>query len=110
MIEGVDRDAPMEVNDRGGKQSATPYAFDLIDALAMFELARVHAEGAKKYGPLNWRRIEARSHLNHALQHAFAWLANDTQDDHLSHAVTRMFMALAVNLQGGPIDDNKEDV
>ena len=97
-IAGIGRDVPVEVNAQGGSQSTTPYAFDLIDPLAMFELARVHAQGDAKYGRFNWRKIEARSHVNHALQHLYAWLADDEGDDHLAHAATRCMMALAMEL------------
>jgi hypothetical protein len=96
MIDGVGPDAPLETNDRGGKQSASPYRFDLIDAKAIFELAAVLKRGADKYGVDNWRAIPTESHLNHMIQHAYAYLAGDTSDDHLAHALCRAMMALAM--------------
>jgi tagatose-1,6-bisphosphate aldolase non-catalytic subunit AgaZ/GatZ len=75
----------------------------LVDPQALFNLARVLAYGAKKYGENNWRSLTVQEHLNHALQHIYAYLAGDFQDDHLGHAQCRVHMALAVLLQGGPI-------
>jgi len=89
-------------NEAGGKQSALPYRFDLIDAKAMFALAGVMYEGTKKYDVDNWRKISVDEHLNHAESHIWAHKAGDKQDSHLSHAYTRMMMALAVSLQNKP--------
>jgi hypothetical protein len=86
-------------NEQGGKQSRLDYRFDLIDAKALFELAKVMHEGAQKYERDNWRKISAEDHLNHAVSHIFAHLAGDEQDDHLSHALCRCHMALGVYLE-----------
>lgn len=101
MIKGVGPDAPVTSNENGGKQSATPYAFHLIDPLAMFKLAEVFAYGATRYKRDNWRYLEVEEHLNHALQHIFAYMAGDTQDEHLEHAMWRLHAAVAVKEQGG---------
>lgn len=105
MIKGVNH-SEITTNTSGGKQSRLDYRFDLIDANAMFELARVMYEGAQKYDKNNWRKIDAESHLNHALSHIFAHLAGDNQDDHLSHALCRCHMALAVSMQEKPDEMN----
>lgn len=97
-IKGVGPDAPIQVNEQGGKQSATPYRFDLLDAPAMFRLAEVLAYGATKYGDNNWRAIPVQDHINHALQHVFAYQAGDGSDDHLGHALCRMMMAVATEM------------
>lgn len=96
MLEGVGADVPLEENEAGGKQSAIPYAFHLIDSRAIFALAKVLAEGEIKYGKDNWRKIECESHLNHALMHMYAHLAGDEQDKHLEHAFCRLMMAVGV--------------
>lgn len=96
MIRGIGPDTPKEVTEQGGKQSWTPYRFDLLDPLAVFALARVAANGAREYGEGNWRLIECNDHLNHALQHIYGHLAGDTQEDHLSHALCRLMYAVAV--------------
>lgn len=94
-------DAPVTTNEHGGSQSDVPVRFDLIDAKAMFEMAKVLDHGAKKYGANNWRLIPVEDHLNHLLMHAYAYLAGDRTDDHLSHALCRATFALGVSLQPG---------
>ena len=96
MIPGLGKDASVSVNERGGKQSALPYRFDLIDPHALFALAKVLHMGAEKYGEDNWRNITVREHLNHLLAHVYAYLAGDTQEEHLEHAFCRAMMALAL--------------
>ena len=97
-IFGVTPDAPVITNEKGGKQSASPYAFELLPPYALFEAAKVARHGADKYGETfgdrNYTKIDSKSHLNHALQHIYAYLAGDTSDDHLSHALVRMLFAV----------------
>lgn len=100
MIKGVGKDAPTTVNERGGKQSAMIYDFTQIDPLVMLQLANILHEGGEKYGKFNWKKIEANDHLNHALQHIFAYLAGDEQDDHLGHALCRLMFAIVVERDG----------
>lgn len=95
----VSPDAPTTVNGKGGAQSLVPVRFDLIDARAMFEMASVLHTGAVKYGENNWRLIPVNEHLNHGIMHAYAYLAGDRTDDHLSHMLCRATFALGVSLQ-----------
>ena len=95
-VNGVGPDAPTITNDRGGSQSHVPYRMDLVDGPAILRMAAVLAEGAERYGAENWRQIEVRDHLNHLIVHAYAWLAGDRSDDHLSHAMCRAMFAAAV--------------
>ena len=92
-IPGVGPNVPTVTNDKGGMQSHTPYGFHLLAPRAMFSMSAVMAEGAKKYAPDNWRKISIPEHLNHAMQHIFAYLAGDTQENHLAHAHCRIMMA-----------------
>lgn len=98
-VSGVGRDEPTVVNDKGAKQSRTLYAFDLLDPHAMFEMTKSLKEGAEKYGVDNWRGISVRDHLNHMLIHAYAYLAGDKSDDHLSHIMCRAMFAQAVDIE-----------
>lgn len=91
-------DAPTVTNERGGSQSHIPVRFDLIDPKALFAMAAVLHEGAEKYGEDNWRLIDIRDHLNHAMMHINAYLAGDTSDDHLSHLLCRATFACGVAL------------
>lgn len=88
----------IHVNEFGGKQSSTPFRFDLlrgIAAKAMFKLAGVLDYGARKYADDNWHNVSPQDHLNHALTHAFAWLAGDKKEDHVSHFHCRALMFAA---------------
>jgi hypothetical protein len=99
-IDGVGKEAPTVTNAAGAKQSATLYRADLLPPLATLAVAKVLAEGAAKYGDNNWRKIPTGDHLNHAMIHVLAFLAGDTQDDHLQHAACRLLMALETELTG----------
>jgi hypothetical protein len=112
MFKDVGPDAPIVENERGGKQSKTAYRFDLVDASASLHLARIFDYGAKRYAPDNWRKISVKDHINHALLHINLYLAGDTQDDHLGHAMWRMHAADAVAISEGydwRQADEKED-
>lgn len=97
-------DAPSTTNERGGSQSLIEVRFDLIDGPAMFEMAHVLHSGAIKYGENNWRKIDVRDHINHAIMHGYAYLSGDDSDHHLSHLLCRSMFAQAVELQGGPLN------
>jgi len=61
--------------------------FDLITPIGLRRLAETCAEGAKKYGDHNWEDgMPASVMLNHAIRHAYLWLAGDNSEDHLAHA------------------------
>lgn len=95
MIKGVEADAPIVMNEKGGKQSQSSYAFHLIDTEAILDLAEVLAEGAKKYERDNWRRIPSEEHFNHMIIHYYAWLKGDQSDNHLGHMFCRAMMTYA---------------
>lgn len=108
VIDGMGKEAETVINELGGKQSKIPYRFDLFDAKAMFEVAKVLKEGFDKYGSdENWRAIPVNEHLNHLLAHVYAYQAGDISDEHLSHAMCRAMFALAVDIQGGPRQTEK---
>lgn len=93
------RDAPIVINENGAGQSYIPTRFDLVDGKAMFEMAKVLHEGAEKYGANNWRGIPIDDHLNHLIMHAYAYLAGDRSDEHLSHIMCRAMFAQAVEIE-----------
>ena len=100
-IKGINKDTEIVEAEPGcqGKQSPTYYRFDLLDTNAMFILTEILSTGAAKYGEDNWRKIPVRNHLNKAMIHIFSWLSGNKEDDHLGHALCRVFMALAVQHQ-----------
>lgn len=97
-VKGMDKDAPTVTNASGASQSHLPYRFDLFDGPAMFRMAEVLDEGARKYGENNWRGIPVEDHLNHMIAHAYAYLSGDDSDDHLSHVMCRAMFAQACQI------------
>lgn len=95
-------EAPTHTNEKGGSQSHIPVRFDLIDGKAMFAMAAVLHAGAEKYGANNWRLIDIDDHLNHLIMHAYAYLAGDRSDEHLSHIMCRAMFAQGVYYQENP--------
>lgn len=100
-IKGVGPEAETVYNELGAGQSHLPYRFDLIDPQALFKIAEVLHQGAEKYGANNWRGIPVEDHLNHLIAHAYAYLAGDRSDDHLSHVGCRAIFAAGVALTEG---------
>lgn len=99
-VKGVSPDYPIITNEKGAKQSDSPYRLDLVDPKALLAIGEVLKQGAEKYGEDNWKGIDLNDHLNHALVHIYAHLAGDTSDDHIGHAATRMIFALSKKLEG----------
>ena len=98
FVEGVGSDAPTITNENGAKQSHSPYRMDLIPPLATLAVAGVLCTGAVKYGEDNWKGLPLKDQLNHAMTHVMAFLAGDTQDDHMEHFACRAMMALEIHL------------
>jgi hypothetical protein len=108
MLEGMGPDQPIIIAENGAGQSDIPYRMDLLDARALMAAAQVLHTGAEKYGAGNWRDLPIRDHLNHMLAHAFAYLAGDDQDDHLSHVLCRALFALGCELDGKKLELESE--
>jgi len=99
-IPGVGPETQTVTNAKGGKQSDTPYGLNLIPPLAILAESKVLKTGAEKYGEGNWKRIEIKDHLNHALQHIYAYLAGDRSDNHLANLACRAHFALELEEEG----------
>ena len=66
---------------------ASNVRYDLITPIGLRRLAETCAEGAIKYGEINWQKgIPASQMLNHAIRHLYLWLEGDDCEDHLAHA------------------------
>lgn len=67
----------------------------------MFAAAEVAQYGAERYdekpGERNYVLIPTCDHINHAIQHLYAYLAGDTSDLHLAHALVRCMFAYEVD-------------
>ena len=74
----------------------------------MFAAATVAQYGAEKYGEdfyhRNYTKISPEEHINHAIQHLYAFLAGDESDDHLGHAIVRSMFAFEVNHERNKTD------
>ena len=96
-------DAPVIENENGGRQSSTSYAFHLLPIDAIFAAAEVAKSGADKYGETfgnrNYTKIPVEDHINHCIQHLYGYLAGDTSDDHLAHAIVRAMFAYDVAMR-----------
>ena len=96
-VHGVGPDTPTVTNQAGGKQSDTPFAFHLLPLSSVFAAAEVAKAGADKYGETfgnrNYLKISPEDHINHCIQHLYAYLAGDSSDDHLAHAIVRAMFA-----------------
>lgn len=90
-------------NEAGGKQSLSAYGFHLLPTGAIFAAAGVALQGAQKYGETrkarNYTKISTDEHINHCIQHLYAYLAGDVSDDHLAHAIVRAMFAYECGLE-----------
>ena len=84
----------IDVNEKGGKQSAVSERCDLLPPRALLAAARVLAQGAAKYGEENWRLLPVKDHVNHAIRHLLLSRTDDTSEPHLEHAACRILFAL----------------
>ena len=59
--------------------------FDLLPVNAIFRLAKHFENGARKYGPNNWRKgIPLSRYLDSMMRHAFKFAGGLEDEDHLS--------------------------
>lgn len=85
----------------------------LIPPSALIEMARGFADGARKYGPFNWRGkpVRARVYTAAAMRHILLWAdreenASDSNVHHLGHAMD--CLAILVDAQrGGDMHDDR---
>jgi len=73
-----------------------PNPFVIIQTIAgrlMYGITK--GNNGKGYKTNNWRLINREEHLNHAMNHLYALIMGDTQDDHRSAVICRLHMALA---------------
>lgn len=86
--------------EKDGKQSKSLARLDLLPPKAIFRIGSVLKAGAERYGEWNWLDISTSDHINHALIHLLAHLANDDKEDHLTHAACRIIFALEKFYEG----------
>jgi Domain of unknown function (DUF5664) len=92
-------------NEAGGSQSRIETRLDLVPASVMYDVGRVLAEGAIKYGEWNWQLIPRDEHIAHALEHINneMMLSQDgcyTDGEDITHAICRLLFAAHFILKG----------
>ncbi len=71
------------------------YRYDLFHPIFMKRVAKVWAQGAKKYGEHNWEQgFPMPEIFNHLLAHCFEYLSGDRSEDHLSHMACNIVMLI----------------
>lgn len=99
-MDGLSDNAPMGVNEKGGKQHDRPFRSEALFFKALLAISNVRYDAVvtKGYSDDNYKLISKKEHLGRALTHIFAWFAGDRSNDHLAHAATRILMALEIEL------------
>jgi hypothetical protein len=84
----------------------------LLPDIAVFHGAHAMMDGARKYGPYNWRdnAVLARVYIAAAKRHLDYWAAGeetakDSQVHHLGHALACIAIVLDAQATGNLIDD-----
>lgn len=102
------------MSSQGIKHDSGKPRLDLIDSRAIFELAKVLTEGAKKYPTHNWRRGLHKSRLIAAtLRHVFAYSGGEDLDpetglSHIAHAMAGCMFLLGLEHRTDLDDRYKE--
>lgn len=95
----------------GQKLDAGKPPLDLLDRVALEEIARVLDFGRRKYAAHNWRKGIALSRLLAAcLRHVFAFIDGESKDpesglSHLAHAACCLMFALRLHRDRPDLDD-----
>jgi hypothetical protein len=84
----------------------------LLPSIAMLHGGHAMMDGARKYGPYNWRdnAVLARVYIAAAVRHINYWasgeeLADDSSVPHLGHAIACLAILLDAQATGNLIDD-----
>ncbi len=85
---------------------------NLVPASSIIYQALAMEDGARKYGPFNWRsnKVIASIYIAAAMRHLQAWqdgeeLAEDSQKPHLAHALACIGIIVDAKETGNLVDD-----
>ena len=86
--------------------------FTCVPFTVIWEVGVAMLEGAKKYGPFNWRKTEVRSsvYVDAALGHITQWQEGEDDDpdsdlSHITKAITTLMVMRDAMIQGKFIDE-----
>jgi hypothetical protein len=101
----------MDTNPKTQYGLAKP-GLDNVPPTPLFSIGLVMSIGAKKYGPMNWRKdpVSASTYYNGMLRHAMSWwdgqeLDRETLCHELAHAAANIIILLDALETGNLIDD-----
>ena len=83
----------IEEYEGGGKRGVVAERYDLVPPIGIQQVAVAMAEGAARYGDLNWHGLPISNCTNHALKHIYQWIDGNRDEDHLGHAAANLLMA-----------------
>lgn len=96
------------MSEIGKKYDSEKPRTELLPPLALIEVAKVLGYGAEKYGPDNWKKLDnlQNRYTGAALRHLLAHMAGEETDeetnlDHLAHAMCCLLFKLEAKLQNG---------
>ena len=100
-MNGLSDNAEKGVNEQGGCQHIRPYRSEALFFRALLAVSGVRYDAVANngYPDDNYKLIPKTEHIGRALTHLFAYMAGDKSNDHLSHAATRVLMALEMELE-----------
>lgn len=99
--------------DRAGRSKVPIW---LVPFVAIVHAAHAFWDGARKYGPYNWRKkkVSASVYMHAASRHMAAWFdareecAEDSACHHLGHAIACLSIILDAQSVGNLVDDRPE--
>jgi hypothetical protein len=87
-------------------------ALNLVPPSSIIYQALAMEDGARKYGPYNWRtnKVIASIYIAAAMRHLMSWhdgeeLAEDSQKPHLAHALACLGIIVDAKETGNLVDD-----
>ena len=103
--------SPKDTNPKTALGAAKP-ALGLVPGPALVHISGAFEDGARKYGPANWRvdPVSCSTYINAALRHLYSWqdgeeVAEDSGVHHLAHAAACLMIILDAQTQGSMVDD-----
>lgn len=95
---------------------ARKISITLLPPVAILVAARAMMEGARKYGPYNWRekKVQANIYVDACLRHLLSWATGEEVDpesqiEHLGHAIACCAILLDAQATGNLVDNRFKD-